>query len=209
MGDWLEESMNKPKPKKQTSRKLTQEQRSAVDAAKDRTANMLKGLRATTDAAKTLEDMRRDAPVEFAMKEREAMADARSAKDKPIMDASQAYEAGLMREMKTRGAMAKGVARDVAERRPQSTSGITADQLRRITERISPIISPLTVPVQAAEKALGFMSPRFGAKRVSGYMSKGALDQAEKQVMGGMSDEQKKFQIMLDAVKKAQRPRGE
>ena len=164
------------------------------------------------------------------------MADIRSAKDKAIMDASEAYEAGLMREMKTSGASeaagaaaasmakkagatrgmqnmasqkAKRVARDVAEKRPQSTSGITADQLRRMTEGISPIISPLTAPIQAAEKALGLMSPRFGAKKVSGYMSKGALDQAERQAMGGMSDEQKKFQIMLDAVKKAQRPRGE
>ena len=236
MGDWLEESMNKPKPKKQTSRKLTEEQRAAVDAAKDRTANMLKGIRATTNAAKTLEDIRRDAPVDFARMERTARADVRSAKDKSVMDASEAYEAGLMREMKTSGASeaagaaaasvakkagatrgmqnmaskkAKEVARDVAERRPQSTSGITADQLRRMTEGISPIISPLTAPIQAAEKALGLMSPRFGAKKVSGYMSKGALDQAKRQAMGGMSEEQKKFQIMLDAVRRAQQPKGE
>ena len=41
------------------------------------------------------------------------------------------------------------------------------------------------------------------------FMSQGAIDKAEKEGSEGMSAQDQRFKLMLDAVKKTQRPRGE
>jgi hypothetical protein len=234
MGDWLEESMNKPKPKKQTSRKLTEEQRAAVDAAKDRTANMLKGIRATTNAAKALQEMKKDSPVKYDA----AMAAAEKQRQKGISqavaDASRLYEAGPIRDMKTEAASgsagaaaeamaaraglpmtaqraagqgAKSTARALADKRPQQASFLSPDNIRKVLNIAA--TAPLAGLPALVTETYARNNPKFKALVNRPFMSQGAIDKAEKQASEGMSDQDQRYKIMLDTVRRAQQPKGE
>ena len=238
MGDWLEESMNKPKPKKQTSRKLTQEQRAAVDAAKDRTAAMLASVRSTTDAAKALQEMKKGSPVKYDA----AMAAAEKQRQKKISqsmaDASQLYEAGPIRDMKTEAA-AEGVGRTAAkmmgkaattsmadivqarmagekakqaasaalERRPQKASMLNPDIIRRGLTMAA--TAPAAFIPAGLTELYARKNPAFRAAMNKPFMSQGAIDKAEKEGSEGMSAQDQRFKIMLDAVRRAQRSGGQ
>lgn len=210
---------------------LTAEQQAVVDSAKMRTDQLLSDARGFTEAQKYIEEMKQNAPVDYARLERDARSDMRADKNEALLGASEAYEAGPIRDFKTNlaakgagssaGALAKKSgfprttqnmvakkaresAQALADKRPQSTSGLSADNLRKLVHGSVPLLAaPLAYP-PLAQGLLSKISPTMRAARNAPFMSEGSFDQAKKQAMGGMSEEQKKFKLMLDAVKKAQ-----
>jgi hypothetical protein len=208
---------------------LTAEQQAVVDSAKRRTDQLLSDARGFTEAQEYIEEMKRDSPVKYDAAMAAAEKDRQKGVSQAVADASQLYEAGAIRDMKTEaaskaagaaaegvaaraglpmamqrtaGQSAKGAARALADKRPQQDSILSADNIRKGLNLA--VTAPLLGLPALITESYAKNNPNFKALVNRPFMSQGAIDKAEKQASEGMSAQDQRYKLMLDAVKKAQ-----